>query len=70
LDGASASTVRIDIYVETTTVRAAAYIRVRSKSQTLDMQRVAIERAAHTRRDTIFDWLLQRCWRSSRNAEF
>lgn len=37
-------------------VRAAAYIRVSSKSQTLDMQRAAIERAARTRRDTITDW--------------
>jgi putative DNA-invertase from lambdoid prophage Rac len=37
-------------------VRAAAYIRVSSKSQTLDMQRAAIERAARTRRDTIADW--------------
>jgi DNA invertase Pin-like site-specific DNA recombinase len=37
-------------------MRAAAYIRVSSKSQTLDMQRVAIERAAKTRRDTIADW--------------
>jgi DNA invertase Pin-like site-specific DNA recombinase len=37
-------------------LRAAAYIRVSSKSQTLDMQRVAIERAARARRDTISDW--------------
>jgi DNA invertase Pin-like site-specific DNA recombinase len=37
-------------------VRAAAYIRVSSKSQTLDMQRAAIERAARTRRDTIAEW--------------
>jgi putative DNA-invertase from lambdoid prophage Rac len=37
-------------------MRAAAYIRVSSKSQTLDMQRAAIERAARTRRDTITDW--------------
>jgi DNA invertase Pin-like site-specific DNA recombinase len=37
-------------------VRAAAYIRVSSKSQTLDMQRSAIERAARARRDTIADW--------------
>jgi hypothetical protein len=34
-------------------MRAAAYIRVSSKSQTLDMQRDAIERAAKSRRDTI-----------------
>jgi DNA invertase Pin-like site-specific DNA recombinase len=39
-----------------TNVRAAAYIRISSKSQTLDMQRAAIERAARTRRDTITDW--------------
>jgi len=37
-------------------MRAAADIRVSSKSQTLDMQRAAIERAARTRRDTIADW--------------
>jgi DNA invertase Pin-like site-specific DNA recombinase len=37
-------------------VRAAAYIRVSSKSQTLDMQRAAIERAAKAHRDTISDW--------------
>jgi DNA invertase Pin-like site-specific DNA recombinase len=37
-------------------MRAAAYIRVSSKSQTLDMQRVAIERAARARRDAITDW--------------
>ena len=37
-------------------MRAAAYIRVSSKSQTLDMQRAAIERAARTRRDTITEW--------------
>jgi DNA invertase Pin-like site-specific DNA recombinase len=37
-------------------MRAAAYIRVSSRSQTLDMQRVAIERAARARRDTITDW--------------
>jgi DNA invertase Pin-like site-specific DNA recombinase len=37
-------------------LRAAAYIRVSSKSQTLDMQRAAIERAAKTRRDTITEW--------------
>lgn len=37
-------------------MRAAAYIRVSSKSQTLDMQRVAIERAALAQRDTIADW--------------
>jgi DNA invertase Pin-like site-specific DNA recombinase len=37
-------------------MRAAAYIRVSSKSQTLDMQRVAIERAAKARRDTITEW--------------
>jgi len=37
-------------------MRAAAYIRVSSKSQTLDMQRAAVERAARTRRDTIADW--------------
>jgi DNA invertase Pin-like site-specific DNA recombinase len=37
-------------------VHAAAYIRVSSKSQTLDMQRAAIERAARTRRDTTTDW--------------
>jgi len=37
-------------------VRAAAYIRVSSKSQTLDMQRAAIERAARARRDSIVEW--------------
>lgn len=37
-------------------MRAAAHIRVSSKSQTLDMQRVAIERAARSRRDTIAEW--------------
>jgi DNA invertase Pin-like site-specific DNA recombinase len=37
-------------------LRAAAYIRVSSKSQTLDMQKVAIERAARARRDTITEW--------------
>jgi DNA invertase Pin-like site-specific DNA recombinase len=37
-------------------VHAAAYIRVSFKSQTLDMQRAAIERAARARRDTITDW--------------
>jgi DNA invertase Pin-like site-specific DNA recombinase len=37
-------------------MRAAAYIRVSSKSQTLDMQRAAIERAAKARRDTIDEW--------------
>ena len=37
-------------------MRAAAYIRVSSKSQTLDMQRAAIERAAKARRDTIAEW--------------
>jgi putative DNA-invertase from lambdoid prophage Rac len=37
-------------------LRAAAYIRVSSKSQTLDMQRAAIERAARARRDTISEW--------------
>ena len=37
-------------------MRAAAYIRVSSKSQTLDMQRVAIERAVRAHRDTIGEW--------------
>jgi DNA invertase Pin-like site-specific DNA recombinase len=37
-------------------MRAAAYVRVSSKSQTLDMQRAAIERAAKARRDTIAEW--------------
>jgi DNA invertase Pin-like site-specific DNA recombinase len=37
-------------------MRAAAYIRVSSKSQTLDMQRAAIERAAKARRHTITEW--------------
>jgi DNA invertase Pin-like site-specific DNA recombinase len=41
-------------------MRAAAYIRVSSKSQTLDLQRVAIERAARTRRDAIADWYSDR----------
>jgi putative DNA-invertase from lambdoid prophage Rac len=37
-------------------MRVAAYIRVSSKSQTLDMQRAALERAARARRDTIVEW--------------
>ena len=37
-------------------MRAAAYIRVSSKSQTLDMQRAVLERAARARRDTIVEW--------------
>lgn len=41
-------------------MRAAAHIRVSSKSQTLDMHRVAIERAARACRDTIADWYSDR----------
>ena len=37
-------------------MRAAACLRVSSESRTLHMQRVAIERAARTRRDTFADW--------------
>ena len=37
-------------------MRAAAYLRVSSKAQTLDMQRSAILRAAKARGDTIHAW--------------
>ena len=37
-------------------MRTAAHIRVSSKSQMLDMQRVALNRAARARGDTITEW--------------
>ncbi len=41
-------------------VAAAAHIRVSSKTQTLDMQRAAITRAAATRGDTIRTWYAEK----------
>jgi DNA invertase Pin-like site-specific DNA recombinase len=41
-------------------MKAAAYVRVSSKSQTLDMQRVAIERAARARGDSLSRWYSDR----------
>ena len=41
-------------------VAAAAYIRVSSKTQTLDMQRAAITRVAATRGDTIHTWYAEK----------